>query len=83
MLKMQQTIIAQPNIIISRASSPEYCNTSSLEQGSSSGVEGNGSDEEHEEVCEVEEESGNDRGILTDADRSIDDHVRCCCCIRL
>jgi hypothetical protein len=44
---------SEPDIIISRASSPEYCNTSSLEQGSSSGVEGSGSDEEHEEVCEV------------------------------
>jgi hypothetical protein len=70
---------------VTRASSPEYCNTSSLEEGSSSAVEeGEGSERVGEEGSQVEEErgdSGNVRGsAFTDTDSTNDSHVSCCGC---
>jgi len=59
--------------MISHASSPQHCNTSGLEEGNSSVVEGAGSEVECENDC---------GSAFTDADGSTDDsHVRFHCFI--
>ena len=68
---------------VTHASSPEYCNTSSLEEGSSSTVEeGEGSEGAGEEGSQVEEEHSDSRNVhgsaFTDTDSTNDSHISCC-----
>jgi hypothetical protein len=71
---------------VTHASSPEYCNTSSLEEGSSSvveedeGSEGAG-EEGRSQVDEEHGDSGNVHGsAFTDANSTNDGHISCCGC---
>ena len=66
---------SEPDITISCASSPEYCNTSGLEEGSSSRME-ECAGSEAMEGCEVKEGCGNDHGSVVTDDSRV--HLYCC-----
>jgi SWIM zinc finger len=73
-----------PNLVTC-ASSPEYCNTSGLEEGSSSAMEESESNKGGgKKGSQLEEEHGDSRNVhgsaLTDADSTNDSHVSHCAC---